>query len=116
MTLSIVRLYVRYASARDVVLVVELISVCACPVFLVLMVRLAVVLVARVMLERLTQVHGHVESLVIVAPVHHDVMGLIAMAMALVVHAELLGRLRAGRTRGRRGVWVVEGDASASCG
>ena len=104
MTLSVVRLYVGYASARDVVLVVELIAVCACPMLLVLVVGLAVVLVAWVVLERLAQIHRHGESLVIVASVHHHVVGLIAMAMALVVHAELLGRLRAGRTRGRRGV------------
>lgn len=116
MTLSVVRLYVRYTSAGYVMLVVELISMRACPMLLMLVVGLTMMLVTWVVLKRLSQAHGYVVSLVIIPSIHHHVVALVAMAVALVEHAEWLGRLGARRTRRRRGVCVIEGYAGASGG
>ena len=109
-------LYVRYAPAGNIVLMVELVPVGTCPMFLVLVVRLAVMLVVRIVLKWLAQVHLHGVSLVTVASVHHHVVALIAVTMTLVEHAVLLRRLGAGGTRWGRSVWVVEGYTGASGG
>lgn len=77
-------------------LVVVLPSVGTAGVFLVLLVAVAMVLVILVVLERLPQVHLHAICLVAGAPIHHDVVALVPMA--LVEHGKLLGRLAARRS------------------
>jgi hypothetical protein len=84
------RLCAGHASARDVVLVVELRAVGAACVFLVLLVAVCVVLVILVVLERLAQVHLHPVALVARPPVHHSIVTLVPMAL-VVEHGKLLG-------------------------
>jgi hypothetical protein len=85
-------------------------------VVLMLAMVLAMVLVILVVRESLAgQVHLHGVALVGIAPVHHDMLGLVTML--LVEHAELLGGLLAsGRSRGRGGVGVTERDAGGGGG
>jgi hypothetical protein len=110
-----VRLRAGHGTARQIVLVVELATMGTAGVFLVLLVAVAMVLVVLAVLEGLAQVHLHGIALVASAPVHHDIVGLVPVA--LVEHAELLGgRLSRGRWRWGRSVGVVEGDAGASGG
>ena len=92
-TRSKVRLHVGDTAAGDIVLVIELRSMRARAVVLVLLVGMPVVLVGGVVLERLAQVHLHGVPLVTVAAVHHGVVALSPVGVALVVHAKLLGRL-----------------------
>lgn len=84
---SKVRLYAGHASARDIVLVVVVSGVVATSLLLVVLVVLVMVLV---MLEGLAKIHLHGIGLLPCPPVHHDIVGL--MSMALVEHAELLRR------------------------
>ena len=110
MSLAEVGLRVRHVAAREVVLVIVLSAVCATSVVLVLLVVLSMMLMVLVVREGLAgQVHLHRVVLVGVAPVHHDMLGLVTML--LVEHAELLGGLLAsGRACGRGGFGVAKRD------
>lgn len=107
-----VRLRVGQPAARYSMLVVVLATMGDTGVFLVLLVCMPVMLVTLVvllLLERLAQVHLHVAP--VCAPaIHHDIVSLVRVV--LIEHSELLGRLRAGRSRRGGGVWV-EGCSSA---
>lgn len=89
-----VRLYVGQASAGDIMLVPVLAAMIVPRHFLVGLVVLMLMLMMLIMLERLAQVHLHGVVLLACSPVHHDIVGL--MAMALIEHAELLRRLPPG--------------------
>lgn|SRR5690242_9350324 len=97
-------------------LVVVLSTMGAASVVLVLLVVLSMVLMILGVWKGLAgQIHLHGVVLVGVAPVHHDMLGL--MTMLLVEHAELLGGLLAsGRSRRGGGVGVTEGNAGGGGG
>lgn len=115
MTRREVGLDVGHSPARDVVLVVVLACMVAPSYFLVLLVMLVLMLVVLVVLERLAEIHLHGVVLLAGASVHHDVVGLVPMA--LVEHAELLRRrLAPGRPRRGGGIGVGERYAAASGG
>jgi len=114
--LAKVGLRVRHVSAREVVLMVVLSAMGTARMVLMLLVVLSMVLMVLVVREGLVgQVHLHRVILVRVAPIHHDMLGLVTML--LVEHAELLrGLLASRRSRRRGGVGVAEGDAGGGRG
>ena len=95
---------------------VVLSAVSTTSVVLVLLVVLSMMLMILAVGEGLAgQIHLHRVVLVGIAPVHHDMLGLVTML--LVEHAELLGGLLAsGRARGRGGFGVTEGNPGGGGG
>jgi hypothetical protein len=78
---------------------------------LLVLVSMRMMLMILVVLERLAQTHVHI-PVPICPSVHHYIVALVRLA--LVVHAEVLGRLRAWRSRRRRSVCVEGYSAAAS--
>lgn len=92
-----VRLDIGDPAARYVVLVIELPAVCTSRVILMLLMSVPMMLVVLVVLEGFAQTHRHSPISVRSCPaIHHNIMTLVAMT--LIIHAELLGRLRPGRS------------------
>lgn len=95
-------------------LVVVLAAMVDTGLLLMVLVVLVMVLIVLIVLKRLAEIHLHGVVLLAAPAIHHDVVGLVPVA--LIEHAELLRRRPDGGSRGGGSIGVTEGYAAASSG